>query len=120
MSKENKIKTVPMRLTTEEVRLIHQSLNEVCYGLQIGDFKGSIGDKAQAETEINRLRRVYDDAEQKNHSSVQLSINGEQAALYKNSLEKVISEIEDWEFGTRMGATRQDAAALENKFSVDI
>lgn len=102
-------------ISIKEIRLIHQAINEVCYGLKVVDFNATIGSRAFAIKTLERLGRVYEENTKVRNSRINLILTPDDVQLFCNALAEVLKQIDDWEFDTRMGAERAMAVLLLNQ-----
>jgi len=85
------------------LNIITQVLNEVCYGLDLGDFKAKIGG-ALAEVKA-LLNKIEEGAQDLNR----IELESYEITWLIHSFKEVFKNIEDWEFETRMGFSLQEA-----------
>ena len=102
------------QFTLDEIRFIHQALNEVCHGLHVANLETRVGDINTAKREMKDLGDIYENAkDQQVNVPVRIFLDTRQAQLYRNVLQIVCEEIEEWEFQTRTGETRNRAKEIQ-------
>lgn len=106
-----------VELSTEELRIIHQSLNEVCHGFILENFIEKIGvSKHATEALMDELGDIYDKAILDRLERVNLmKISSIHVDVYINALIETCKEVEDWEFHPKIGTEKVDAERLIDK-----
>ena len=101
----------------EEVRILHQVLNEVCNGLRIENFEKTIGDMDAAKIEMSNLRALYADSNaRKDSRRISIHMTPSLIEICRNALARVQMEIDDWDFETRLGASKQQVQSMLDVF----
>jgi hypothetical protein len=104
---------IELRLSVEELRVIHQALNEVCNGFDVPDFEQHFRAPPEVvEREFSVLKSAYKKAGGREAAQVTLTVTEDQVHFYRQALTETLKEIEDPGFATRMGAPRSFAEAL--------
>jgi len=97
-----------LTLDREELRHLNNALNEVCNGFTVANFEAAIGVTKLRATDL--LRRVHQLDGQR---LMELTLPDLDAL--RNSLTAVLSELEPWEYSTRMGFEVSESEALRNR-----
>lgn len=116
-------KEITLCFLFEELVTIHQALNEVQNGLGISKSGDAVLPTEDIDVIMDNTRKIhrnnappmnelYD--ERTKTISVVISFSREHLRVICNSLQAVLDEIEEWEFGTRMGRTRDEVIQLLN------
>lgn len=88
-------------------------LNEVCHEINILDFEEIIGvQKKIFEDWVNKISK-----REKKEEIILLLDNFELNFLQK-SFEEVFKQIDEWEFQTRVGVTKQEAIIIQEKIGI--
>lgn len=101
---------ISVKIPKEELYCLINILNEVCNGIYIDNFEKTIGFKEKEA--INFLDNLL---KEENKNEIYLNIDDKDLILLKNSFKKVFKEIDDWEFQTRTGFTKQEAEIIQQK-----
>ncbi len=101
------------RLIEEDVWPLLNVLNEICHGIHIDDFEKCIGSKKEIVVEL-----MDSIAKDENKGDVVLCLSDLEVNIVINSFKCVFKEIEEWEFQTRLGVSRQKAVHIEKKFMI--
>jgi hypothetical protein len=98
----------------DEIVFIHQMFNEVCNGFRVTDFETKIGNIDRVKSEMQRLRSIYLEIHhQPANEPIRIKLDSSQLLLFRNVIDEVCKEIEDWEFQTRTGDTRKRAGEIQ-------
>jgi hypothetical protein len=108
MQAASKSGSLVLTLDREELRHLNNALNEVCNGFTVANFEAAIGVTRLGATDL--LRRVHQLDGQK---PIELELTDLDAL--RNSLTAVLSELEPWEYSTRMGFEVSESEALRNR-----
>lgn len=100
-------------LLREEIRIIHQSLNEVCNGFLIDDFEGVVGaTKAAVKSEMETLRKIYEETRMIG-TAIQGNFSSEHLRIYASALKATIKELDHpSEFHSRIGVPKGKALEI--------
>jgi hypothetical protein len=85
-------------------------LNEACYGIKIKNFENSI--QAKKQKVIDLLDRI---STEEGKSEVVLCLDDHESTILENSFEEVFRQIDELEFQTRIGISRQKAQEIKEK-----
>ena len=95
------------RVNIEKDRLIINILGEVCWGFHINNFENKIGAKKEIVEELlERLLRY------EKNGIIEIFLNNSEVEIIKSAFNEVKSEIEEWEFHARIGATLDEVKEI--------
>jgi hypothetical protein len=95
-------------LTLDEIWPLLNILNEVCHGIRIGNFEEIIGVKK--EDVVNLMDKI---SKEENKEVSILILNDLELNALKRSFREVFNQIDEWEFQTRIGISRQEANIIK-------
>ncbi|MCE5279921.1 MAG: hypothetical protein ABFD92_16345 [Planctomycetaceae bacterium] len=122
--------------TKAELLAVNNALNEVCNGFTVAPFEGKLGvDRDGVIALLDAVGKVYDltpdpesseacdatadecshfplNAQWTRDKRIVVVLCSKHLLTMKNALAEVDKELEDWEFDTRMGCTRDFAMSL--------
>lgn len=108
-------------LNIDDLIIINNALNEVCNGFRVYDFDKKIGATISYTCQLlEKINRIYNGLCKQEDSEEYLeleSITIKDLIVSKNALYQVFNEIDDWEFSTRMGVTREEAMQFIEKIT---
>jgi len=100
------------KLSNDELWSLLNVLNEACNGLNIVDFEHVIGVKKQIVIEfIDKLTKEEDNAE------AVLLLNATESEFLKNIFKEVFKQIDEWEFQTRIGVSKQEINKIKDELN---
>ena len=98
-----------IKLSSNEIWPLLNILNEVCHGIHIENFEKIIG--AKKENAVILMDRIS------NEEKVEtiLILNKSELDILKNSSLEVFKQIDEWEFQTRIGISRNEVIKIIEK-----
>jgi predicted AAA+ superfamily ATPase len=106
------IKTI--KLNENEIWPLLNVLNEVCHGIRVDNFKGTIGEKK--EIVLALMDKI---AEEENKEATTIDLNDSELKILEKSFEEVFKQIDEWEFQTRVGISIHEATQIKNKLKAE-
>lgn len=123
---------VIIKMTEDEIRGVGNSMNEVCNGLKVIDFKLKMRVfKDTASQLLSLISSIYhkiknynltDIEDENNEFKIKLDKIGYDTFMIEisitalviliNAVKVVLNELEDWEFETRMGVSLEEACCI--------
>ena len=98
-----------IKLSSNEVWPLLNILNEVCHGILIDNFEKIIG--AKKEDVVVLMDRI---ANEEKEETI-LNLNKLELDILKKSFLEVFKQIDEWEFQTRIGISRNEAIKIKEK-----
>lgn len=102
-------------LSSNELWPLLNILNEICYGISIHDFENSIGTKQEVVEAL--MSKISLESSTK---EIVLRLSEFEINVLKRVFEKVCSEIDDWEFPTRIGISKQEVCKIYSCFPLSL
>ena len=100
-----------IKLNSNQIWPLLNILNEVCYGVFIEDFEFIIGTNKKNVIDLMVLIE-----KEENNEECLIYLNGLQLMIIDKSFDEIFKQIEEWEFQSRIGISREDAKKIKNIF----
>ncbi len=99
-----------IKLSFDDFFSLLNIINEVCHGINVRNFKETIGD--ERKTVVDFLDKI---SNKDQNNEIIICVSDFEQQFLKKSFERVLREIEEWEFQTRIGVDRSEARAIMEK-----
>ena len=108
---------VLLKLSLDEVWPLSNILNEVCNGFRVRDFEKRISVKeSMAEGLLRRIGDLLRSVPNEEYSKVRtIELEPWEIEVILNAMKEVYKQIDDWEFGIRLGIEIPEMQAIERK-----
>jgi len=97
-----------IKLTSNEIWPLINILNELCYGISVNDFQENIG--ATKESVIQLMNKI---SQHESKTKISIDLSAFEICILKHVFEEVFKQIEDWEFQTRIGISKEEAQKIK-------
>ena len=106
------------KASNEELRILSQVINEICYGLNLDNFKQRIGTSREtAEIFLKRLNSVYMSQVENyiENNDTSIIFNTEESMIIKSSMDTLIRFFDESDFENRLGCVKKEFLTLKEK-----
>lgn len=90
-------------------------LGQVNSALYIENFEDTIGCQDKEVDQLIRKINKHEVRESKAHKSISISLNDHEIKIIQNCLKKVLKEIDEWEFQTLIGVSKEEIKKIMSK-----
>ncbi len=104
-----------MELSWNELWPVINVLNEICHGLPIYDIETQVGVKYDEAFALMRKISAYETGESDSDIQKEIELNDSEILIVAKCFERVLKEIDEWEFSTRIGISRDEAHKIIEK-----